>query len=117
MFRSEPYFCFPVTIKEELILKISDKKDEIKKFHQKYNGGEESLDLVQEAVAKVIRGHFGVSWEVIKIRFRAEHLDYLFKPEWDWDIKVSSKKEGNHYGNPLFVCSNITQATYKHFQR
>ncbi|MBK5212031.1 MAG: ImmA/IrrE family metallo-endopeptidase [Flavobacteriaceae bacterium] len=67
--------------KDVLELKILEMKEAINKFHEKYNGSDESIDLVKEPVAKKICHHFGVSWEVIRNRFRAENLEHMFLPE------------------------------------
>lgn len=67
--------------KSELEYKLSEKENEIKKFHEKYNGNEESIDLLQEGIAKLICSHFGVSWEVVRNRFRAENLVNYFNPQ------------------------------------
>ncbi|MBN4070736.1 ImmA/IrrE family metallo-endopeptidase [Olleya sp. AH-315-F22] len=67
--------------KEILIEKINEQKESINKFNKRFNGNEDSIDLLHEGVAKLLCGHFGVSWGVIRNRFRAENLQDMFLPE------------------------------------
>lgn len=66
--------------KDILKQKIEEKGDEIARFHQKYEGTNESMDLLKEGISKITCNYFGVSWHVIHARIRIENLEYLLKP-------------------------------------
>lgn len=67
--------------RDELFRFIENHEKQIKEFHDKNTSEEDCVGLVIEAFSRKICGEFGVSWEVIKARIRAEGFKSSFIKE------------------------------------